>query len=209
MLLQQWPSSFPASSWFPAGVLDALLFAQDLLSCDLPWVEQTLEKTAGTGCSCKAGVGEKKGNVFSPKEALRGGPVLWRTCVVLSMGDFGIVPPFPAVPHSLQCTPGGMDVPAAENVVAPSPVQHEACDTQASALLCKATRKQTLGWFLEAGEFLPMPGCKPDQSLHCPSVFSPGATCGVCSFPSLNGAFESCTSQAEEVRNLHFYGSHP
>lgn len=31
----------------------------------------------------------------------------------------------------------GMDVPADENVVAPSPAQHETCDTQASALLCK------------------------------------------------------------------------
>lgn len=29
----------------------------------------------------------------------------------------------------------------------------------------KATRRQTLGWFLAAEEFLPMPGCKPDQIL--------------------------------------------
>lgn len=44
MPLQQQPRSFPAASRLPAGVLDAHLLAQDLLSCDLPWVEQALEK---------------------------------------------------------------------------------------------------------------------------------------------------------------------
>lgn len=37
MPLQQQPSPFPLSRRLPADVLDAPLFAQDLLSCDLPW----------------------------------------------------------------------------------------------------------------------------------------------------------------------------
>lgn len=65
-----------------------------------------------------------------------------RTCVVLSTGDFGVVPPCPAVPVQPSHVPcsahlglsaGGMSL-LMRIVVAPSLGTR---DTQASALLCK------------------------------------------------------------------------
>lgn len=110
---QQRPSSFPGASWLPAGLLDAHLFAQDLLSSDLPWVEQTLQKSLpqlGLAAPpkqdlCCTSV-KKKGSVSSPKEAPRRGPKFSpRVTLVLShplLLSLCSHPTFPAV-HTWVC----------------------------------------------------------------------------------------------------------